>query len=164
MLGLIKALAENHVKFVVCGGIACVMHGVDRNTYDVNVSVDLEKQNLQKIINISREFNLLPRIPEPAENLLNDEIRNSWIENKGALVYTFISPDSPLQMDIFLRYPISFDELYLKSDKVIIDNIQVPISSIEDLIFAKKQVEPMRDKDKTDIADLKKLRDEKDKS
>ncbi len=161
LLELVKALAANDVQFVVCGGIACVMHGVERNTFDVDISVQLEESNLIKIINIAREFDLYPRIPEPPENLLDEDIRKSWIETKGALVYTFVSGNSPLQMDIFLKYPVTYEELYSKSDRVVIDNLEIPISSIDDLIFAKKHVEPLRDKDKSDIADLNRINERK---
>lgn len=161
LLELVKALAANDVKFVVCGGIACVMHGVERNTFDVDISVQLEKSNLIKIINIAREFDLYPRIPEPPENLLNENIRKKWIESKGALVYTFVSGNSPLQMDIFLKYPITYEDLYSKADRVVIDDLEIPISSIDDLIYAKNQVEPLRDKDKSDIADLNNINERK---
>ena len=161
LLELVKALAENHVKFVICGGIACVMHGVERNTFDVDISVQMDSENLHKIQQIARKFDLYPRIPEPPENLLDESVRKNWIENKGALVYTFISGNSPLQMDIFLSYPKTYEELISKADKVIIDDLEIPISSIDDLIYAKNQIEPIRDKDKSDIAELKKLNESK---
>lgn len=161
LLGLIKALIDSDVKFVVCGGVACVLHGVDRNTYDVDISVELGIQNLKKILDIALKFDLYPRIPEPPENILNEEIRKKWIETKGALVYTFIAGNSPLQMDIFLKYPKTYEELYSKSDLIIVDNYRIPVSSIDDLIYAKEHVKPLRSKDKTDIEDLKRINERK---
>lgn len=156
LLDLVKSLSQNDVKYVVCGGIACVLHGVERNTYDVDISLDMNHANILKIIEIAKKFNLQPRIPEPIENLLDETKRNNWIQNKGAIVYTLVAQDSPLQMDIFLKYPKTYDELARKADNVIIDGIKIPVSSIDDLILAKNSVSPMRDKDKTDIMELKK--------
>lgn len=161
LLDLVKSLSQNDVKYVVCGGIACVLHGVERNTYDVDISLDMNHANLMKIIEIAKKFNLQPRIPEPIENLLDETKRNNWIQNKGAIVYTLVAQDSPLQMDIFLKYPKTYDELARKADNVIIDGIKIPVSSIDDLILAKNSVSPMRDKDKTDIMELKKINERK---
>lgn len=161
LLDLVKSLSQNDVKYVVCGGIACVLHGVERNTYDVDISLDMNHANIMKIIEIAKKFNLQPRIPEPIENLLDEIKRNNWIQNKGAIVYILVAQDSPLQMDIFLKYPKTYDELARKADNVIIDGIKIPVSSIDDLILAKNSVSPMRDKDKTDIMELKKINERK---
>lgn len=161
LLDLVKSLSQNDVKYVVCGGIACVLHGVERNTYDVDISLDMNHANILKIIEIAKKFNLQPRIPEPIENLLDETKRNNWIQNKGAIVYTLVAQDSPLQMDVFLKYPKTYDELARKADNVIIDGIKIPVSSIDDLILAKNAVSPMRDKDRTDILELKKINEGK---
>jgi hypothetical protein len=163
LFSLLNELAEASVKCVICGGVACVLHGVERSTYDLDIAVDFSKKNLQKIIDVAKKFNLIPRIPEPIESLLDDGKRKSWIEKKGALVYTLVSQDSPMQIDIFLDYPIDFDELFHNSKKIKIESFEVLISSKEDLIFAKKNIEPVRDKDLIDIKELENLiRNEKD--
>jgi len=154
---LLEDLANASVKFVVCGGVACVLHGVERSTYDLDIAIDLEIENLERLIKITKKYKLVPRIPEPVENLLNKEKRDEWVEKKGAIVYTFVSEISPLQIDIFLKYPVNFEKLYNNSDKVKIGNIEFLISSKEDLVFAKKKIKPVRDKDLTDIKELEKI-------
>lgn len=37
--GLIVDLAKAGVEFVVCGGVACVLHGVERVTMDLDIRV-----------------------------------------------------------------------------------------------------------------------------
>lgn len=154
---LLSELAKHSVKFVVCGGVACVLHGVERSTYDLDISVSFEKDNLKRLIDVAKKFNLTPRIPEPVENLLDEKIRENWLNQKGALVYTFMSSGGPLQLDVFLSYPKSYNELRNNADVVKIDDFEFLISSKEDLIFAKKMIEPLRDKDKQDIKELSKL-------
>ncbi|MBK7157680.1 MAG: hypothetical protein IPH77_03775 [Ignavibacteria bacterium] len=111
LFDLLKELSAADVKYVICGGVACVLHGVERATFDIDLSVSFEKSNLEKILLVARKFGLKPRIPEPVENLLDEIKRKEWYEKKNALVYTFVSDNSPLQLDIFLQYPMSFEEL-----------------------------------------------------
>lgn len=56
LLDLVKSLSQNDVKYVVCGGIACVLHGVERNTYDVDISLDMNHANILKIIEIAKKI------------------------------------------------------------------------------------------------------------
>jgi predicted nucleotidyltransferase len=163
LLGLLKKLAEQEIKFVVCGGVACVLHGVERATYDLDVSIDFDEKNLKNFIETVKEYNLIPRIPEPVENLLDQKKRMEWIDKKGALVYTFVSNDSPLQLDIFLSYPKSYFDLVEKANKFRIGEVEFLVSSIEDIIAVKKLVHPMREKDLLDIKELEKIYDEKNK-
>ena len=161
---LIKELSEAGVKYVVCGGVACVLHGVERATYDLDISIPFENDNLDKIIKVANKFELIPRIPEPVEALKDEIKRKNWLEKKGALVYTFVSKKTPLQLDIFLSYPRTYEELFSKADELVIEGIKFKVSSIEDLIFVKKHIEPMRDKDLTDIKELEIIHEQKNKS
>lgn len=161
---LIKVLSETGIKYVVCGGVACVLQGVERATYDLDISVPFDNENIDKIIEVADKFKLIPRIPEPVEALKDENKRKNWQEKKGALVYTFVSKKSPLQLDIFLSYPKSYEELLSNADELVIDDIKFKVSSIEDLIFVKKHIEPIRDKDLTDIKELEIIYEQKNKS
>ena len=130
---------------------------MERATYDIDLSVSFEKSNLEKILLLARKFGLKPRIPEPVENLFDEYIRKEWYEKKNALVYTFISDQSPLQLDIFLEYPRSYEELKENSHLIVIDNVSMNVSSPEDLLFAKKLINPLRDKDISDIKELEEI-------
>ena len=151
---LIKELSKNGVNFVVCGGIACVLHGIERTTYDLDLSVDLDAENLKKVIKIAGKFDLKPRIPEPVENLLDEKKRREWVDKKGALVYTFTSSTGPLQLDIFLKYLKPHKDLLKNSNKMKIENLEIYVTSKEDLLAAKKLITPLRDKDVIDINEL----------
>lgn len=157
LFDLLKELSAANVKYVICGGVACVLHGVERATYDIDLSVSFEKSNLEKILLVVRKFGLKPRIPEPVENLFDEIKRREWYERKNALVYTFVSDNSPLQLDIFLQYPMSFEELTENSQLIVIDNVSMKVSSPEDLLFVKKLINPLRDKDITDIKALEEI-------
>jgi predicted nucleotidyltransferase len=164
LISLLKELSKANVQYVICGGVACVLHGVERATYDIDLSVSLEKSNLEKIVEVAKSFNLKPRIPEPVENLFDEKKRKEWFEEKGALVYTFVSNNTPLQLDIFLSYPKSYEELFENSEEINIDDVKIKVSSINDLLFVKKLIEPLRDKDIIDLKELERIKTEKNKS
>lgn len=167
LIELLKELSKAKVKFVVCGGVACVLYGVERATYDIDLSVSFEKSNLEKIVEVVKNFDLKPRIPEPVENLFDEKKRMEWFTKKGALEYTFVSGSSPLQLDIFLSYPVSYEKLLSNSNEIIIDDLKLSVSSIKDLLYVKNLINPKRDKDLTDIKELTGIineRPEKDKS
>lgn len=164
LISLLKELSKANVQYVICGGVACVLHGVERATYDIDLSVSFEKSNLEKIVEVAKRFNLKPRIPEPVENLFDEKKRKEWFEEKGALVYTFVSNNTPLQLDIFLSYPKSYEELFENSEEINIDDVKIKVSSINDLLFVKKLIEPLRDKDIIDLKELERIKTEKNKS
>ena len=161
LLELLKELSKGNVKFVVCGGVACFLQGVERVTYDLDISASLDSENLKNLIEVTKKYDLIPRVPEPAENLLDENKRNDWINKKGALVFTFTSNKNLVQLDIFLKYPKSYEELLRNADVMDIDGIKVCVSSKDDLIFAKEYIVPLRDKDNFDIQQLKKMKNDR---
>ena len=43
---ILKGLADAEVKFIIGGGVACVLHGVERVTMDVDLAVHMQAVNL----------------------------------------------------------------------------------------------------------------------
>jgi len=151
------ALADAHVHFVVCGGVACVLQGVARTTHDLDVRVALEAPDLEALVRVARGLDLRPRIPEPLDALLDPDRRRAWVEEKRAVVYTLVAPTGAFSLDVFLNYPLSFDELAADADSFDIDGRRVLVSSKRHLILAKSKVTPPRKVDLRDIEDLEEL-------
>jgi predicted nucleotidyltransferase len=163
LLELTKELTKRGVDFVICGGVACVLQGVERATYDLDIAVSFESRNIEKLISTAKARSLIPRIPEPVEKLLDEQQRKLWIKKKGALVYTFAANDSPLQLDIFLTELIPFGELKKNASIFEIEEFKFLVCSKKQLIKLKKLIHPLRDKDLQDIKELEKLIDEEGK-
>lgn len=157
--GTLLTLGDAGVSFVVCGGVACILHGVPRATWDLDLRVGLEADNLEKLIAVARSLGLVPRVPEPLEALLDPERRRCWIEEKQAVVYTLLSPAGDFAIDLFLQYPISFEDLLASADVLEIDGRPIRVSCKRHLIEAKRAVHPPRKQDLRDIADLLELLD-----
>ncbi|HOV14225.1 MAG TPA: hypothetical protein PK771_08075 [Spirochaetota bacterium] len=154
LFDIISKLTDENIDFVICGGVACFLQGCERTTYDLDINLSMEENNIEKTISLFKKLGFTARIPEPMENLKNEIKRKEWVEKKGALVYTVNEPKGLFQIDIFLTYPISYEELKRNADVFDIDNKNILVSSAKDLIIAKKSINPLRDKD---IFDLKQL-------
>ena len=153
----LTALVDANVRFVVCGGVACILQGVARATHDLDVRVALEEPDLQRLVRVARALGLRSRIPEPLEALLDPERRRVWVTEKHAVVYTLNGPTGAFALDVFLDYPIPFDELVAAADPIDVEGRTVLVSSKRHLVEAKRAVNPPRKVDLRDIEDLLEL-------
>jgi len=158
---LLEDMAIAGIDFVLAGGVAVVLQGVSRATMDIDTAVSLEKGNLEKFLKVMTEHNMVPRAPVPAEYILDAEQRRKMIQEKNALVFTFIDHENPYkQLDIFLTETLSFEALKDDVDLFQIGKAKVKVLSKRKLIELKKLVKPQRSKDLYDIEELEKLLDD----
>ncbi len=157
-LELLEALAAKSIRFVVAGGVAVVLHGVERVTMDIDIAVDMEWSNLNKFVELVRELGLKPRAPVPDDFIVDPANRTKLVIEKNALVFTYVDPSHPLKhIDVFLTEDHSFAELYPDSSRVQIRGHQIAVASIEKLINLKHKVDPPRAKDVYDISELRRI-------
>ena len=157
LIELLTRLLDKNVEFIICGGLASVYHGVERMTMDLDISLNFEKQNVQRFIDAMKTLKMKPRVPERPESLLDKERIEFFIKEKNALVFTFIDPDIPFkQIDVFLTKENSYQSIISDTIEINIMNKTTRIVSIKKLIEMKESIEPIREKDKFDIVELKK--------
>ena len=102
-----------------------------------------------------------PRAPIPPESLLEKEVRKTIVDEKGAVVFTFIDSKNPFkQVDLFLTDNLSYPELENHCIEILYDtDSKTKILSIDKLIDLKSNVDPKRQKDIFDVIELKKIKD-----
>lgn len=155
---LVRKLAENDVKFIIAGGVAVVLHGVERVTMDLDIAIQLESDNVGRFIEVMKGYHMTPRVPVPAEVLLDRDALRMIVEEKHAVVFTFIDVDMPLkQVDVFLRDELSYETLIPATISVNLAGYKIRVLTREKLIELKKHVTPVRDKDVLDIKALQEL-------
>jgi len=149
-LPLFKALNEANVQYIVVGGLATVLHGYARFTADVDLVINLNKAEAVKAINVFTSIGLKPRAPVDPMQFTDKAIRESWINDKNMLVFSFFDPDNPLMvLDVFIREPFPFEEMIKRIVQMDFGDITVPVCAINDLIEMKKKAG--RPKDLEDI-------------
>lgn len=160
ILDLIRDLIDHKVKFVVCGGVAVILQGVERLTIDLDLSIDMTKANLTRFLRAMEKNSMSPRAPIPAESLLDRELLNTLIEQKHATVFTFIDKANPYrQIDVFITEKNGYDAILKDSETVMLDDkTSFRIASVDKLIEMKKEINPIRDKDLYDIKRLMEIK------
>lgn len=68
------SLEKHQVKYLVIGGIAAVLHGVPRATFDLDLIIDATPDNARRLLNAFVEANLGTAALTTPEELLSKEI------------------------------------------------------------------------------------------
>lgn len=149
---ILQALQSARVDFIVGGGVACVLHGVERVTMDVDVSVHMHPDNLTRFLSVMSALGLRPRVPITPAALLDPEVVRMMVEEKHALVFSFVDPDRPMRhVDIFLTAELSFESLVNDSEWIEIEGARIRIINRRRLLAIKRAILPPRTKDLLDI-------------
>ena len=155
LIDILCVLVDKGVQFVVAGGTAIVLHGIQRMTLDLDIAVSPDQTNLRRFISTLKHLKFIPRAPVPAEIILNRERVEALIREKNALVFTFWCPGEPYkQIDMFLTRENSFDGLVSDARMLTVCGRTVLVASRRKLIEMKRRVEPIRDQDLSDIQAL----------
>lgn len=92
---LFSQLNANHVRYLVVGGVAVNLYGIERATADIDMVLALNKENLQKFIEVAKSLGLKPKIPIRLEDLTDDQKRKEWAEGKNMTVFILYDPPIP---------------------------------------------------------------------
>jgi predicted nucleotidyltransferase len=152
---IFKALESSRVKYLVIGGVAVNLYGVQRATGDIDLMLAMDKDNLLKFAAISKELGLVPKAPVKAEELADPAKLKAWRDEKNMRVFSFVHPDySYIMIDIMTDNYISFEEAYKKRNILPAWGIHVSCVSLDDLIKLKEI--SGREQDLSDIEALRK--------
>lgn len=150
-------LDKYKIRYVVAGGTAVNLHGVPRFTADLDLIIDLEKENVLSFVDAMKEIKFIPKVPVKAEDFALEENRKKWIEEKNAVVFSFHNiPSFDRIVDIFIDNPIKFIELYKRRKTLNVSGLKISLISLDDLIWLKKKAN--RKQDISDIESLRKVK------
>ena len=152
-------LAESNVDYIVVGGLAVNFHGIPRMTYDIDIMIRLEPDNIQALLTILDESGYRPRIAEDLRDLSHYEKRLTWLEDKGSRAFTFWNDRAVIaEIDVVIDSPVPYEELRARAMEVRLEDIVVPTISVPDLIRMKLRTG--RRQDLSDVEHLRRLLDE----
>ena len=153
---ILRAFQKQKVKYVLVGGLAINCLGGMRNTSDLDILVEMSDDNLKKIVTILRKKGYTIKQPVDPMGLARRQTREDWIRNKHMKAFNFYKENSLKEVDIIIESPVSFQQA--KKDAIIltVDDLKLPVISINNLIKMKKKAG--RPVDKLDILELKKIK------
>ena len=136
---IFAALNAAHVKYLVVGGLAVVLHGVSRFTWDVDLTVELTTDNLDRLAKALKRLGFVPRVPAPVQGLADAATRRHWVQQKHMTVFSFIQRTSPPRVvDILLNPPGRFDAIHRRRAIVKAWGIAVPLVPVDVLVKMKQ--------------------------
>jgi hypothetical protein len=151
-----RTLQKNNIRYAVAGGVALVLHGVVRLTADLDLIVDLERNNLQCFIEAMKELGYRPRLPVEAVDLLEPATREQWKREKRMEAFSFVDPTQPMTLiDVFIEEKVPFQEILRELVPMTARGITIPVVSLSHLKRLKKAAS--RPQDLADIEAIEAL-------
>jgi len=142
------------IDYLIVGGLAVNFHGVPRLTYDIDLMVSLEPENVLKLVNKLTRWGYRPKVPIDPKDLADKGKRTSWIRDKTMKAMNFYSEKLPIaEIDIVFHSSISYKTLKARAVAFVLEGEKVPTVSIHDLIELK--LKAGRKQDLSDVEYLK---------
>ncbi|WP_024930559.1 nucleotidyl transferase AbiEii/AbiGii toxin family protein [Methylophilus sp. OH31] len=156
-LDLFKQLNQYHVQYLLIGGLAISMHGIERATMDIDITIAMNPENQKNLILWAESLNLKPVLPVPLQSLRDIALLKQWQQERNLLAFALTTPEvAGVTIDILLFPPVDFIEMQQRATHFDIDQIDIPVASIDDLISLKQAAG--RPIDLSDIDHLKRLK------
>lgn len=137
---IVRALEKAGVRYLVAGGLAVNAHGYLRFTKDIDIVLQLERDNTVRALAALEQLGYRPTVPVEAEMFADAGQRERWIREKNMQVFQLWSEahrETPI--DIFVDEPFPFDEEFQRAlVKPLYETIEVRFVSLPTLIRMKE--------------------------
>ncbi len=146
---IFRALNEAGVRYLVVGGLAVNAHGYQRLTADLDLVVQLRRDNILSAFDALRHLGYQTSVPITAEQFTSAENRARWRREKHMQVLCLVSARHPeIPLDIFIDEPFDFDAEYQAALRgQIAEGLEVRFAAIPALIAMKESAGRERDHD-----------------
>jgi hypothetical protein len=140
LAGLVSALNDGEVQFVVIGGVAVGAHGHIRATEDLDILPDPDRENLDRLGNVL--VGLDARLASNPEREIDPEIRSSLYQGRNLSVTTRLG-----DLDIVQRMPgiPAWKELAGNAETTTLDDVPLSVCSRAHLIAMKRARASLQD-------------------
>lgn len=153
---MFKTLDEAGVRYVVVGGLAVLLHGIDRVTADVGLVVDLAGEEAGKAVKALTDAGLKAALPVDPSLLADPAVRRRWRDEQGLVVLSFWDPENRRPtVDLFTEAPLDFPDLWAAAETMTISGCRIRVASMPHLIEIKRRAG--RPRDVEDVARLEQL-------
>ncbi|MBI4646434.1 MAG: hypothetical protein HY738_07530 [Bacteroidia bacterium] len=134
-----EALYRERIKYLLVGGLAVNLHGVPRVTYDIDIIILTDRDNILKLNNTLLNLGYIPRLPVNPNDMANEKILNDWIENRNMKAFSFYNvKENRKIIDIVIEHPLDFTKAFQHKVLKKVDDVEIYVASIDDMISMKK--------------------------
>lgn len=157
-LDLFSNLEAYEVDYLLIGGLAVSLHGVERATMDIDITVAMHPDNLSHLVACAKNLGLKPVAPVPLESLNNLGLLKQWHTEKNMQAFVMRTEElAGVTLDVLLFTAIDFADMHQRAVYFEVGNVRIPVASIDDLIGLKQAAG--RAIDLSDIEHLQKIKD-----
>lgn len=150
-------MSQHNVDFVLVGGMAVQLHGYMRMTYDIDLVLAMNDENLNRFINVAKNLGFSPVIPVAIESLKDADQIERWYREKGMLAFALREPtQAGSVIDVLIKPEVSFDNLLVDAVDGELFGRKIKVASIDHLLIMKRIAN--RPKDQLDIIALEKIK------
>jgi hypothetical protein len=130
-----RAPNSANARYLVVGGLAVVAHGYVRFTADVDLIIDLERENARRAVAALESLEYRPRAPVAFAEFVDPDKRTQWVRDQNLTVFSLYSPRHPLtEVDLFVESPLDFDDAYQHAvRKEVVPGVVATFVGIQDL-------------------------------
>lgn len=140
-LDLFSTLSRHRVNYLLIGGLAVSLHGVERATMDIDITVATSPDNLAALLDAARELKLTSVLPVPVEAITDIELLRRWHAERNLESFALRAPGlAGVTVDILPFPPVDYDQMRMRADIFEIGEVHIPVVSIPDLIALKRAV------------------------
>jgi hypothetical protein len=140
-LDVFRALNDAEARYLVMGGLACILHGYVRATTDIDILIPRSRQDAERVLE--------------ALSHTGYGFAREWTADQVLAKPITIIGDDPA-VDIFLvAMTVEYDQAVQRSSVVDIEGVPIPLMGLDDLIATKRTGRPL---DAEDIEVLEKIR------
>lgn len=151
---LIEALHKNKIRYLIVGGLAVNLLGVPRVTQDIDIIIPTDRAQILATVKVILDLGYIPRLPVNPSDLADPEKVQDWKVNKNMKAFSFYHLKGNYKViDIVIDCPLNFDAAYERRVEFTIQDINIPVASIDDIILMKEA--SGRPVDESDIAMLR---------
>jgi hypothetical protein len=150
---LFRTLAAHDVRYVVVGGLALNLHGVQRATMDIDLALALDARNLGACVDAFAALALRPVAPVSLDDARSPATLQRWRVERHMLAFA-VRPATGAgpTVDVLTTGDVPFDELAARAIVKHVGEVAIPVASIDDLIEMKRAAG--RSVDVSDVAAL----------
>jgi len=139
---MIELFNEYSVRYLVAGAYAMATCGYSRSTYDIDLWIDKDEKNVEKVLLALDDFGV------PFEIQKDDLAKDNAIIQIGIV---------PIRIDILTDIDgVDFDEAYEKRVEHDFGDLMATVLHLDDIL--KNKIASNRAKDKIDVIELKRLK------
>lgn len=125
LVSIAKQFDKNNIPYIIIGGQAVLLYGEPRLTKDIDITIGLNIDMVDKIVKIMQEISLKP-LPKNLHRFV-----------KQTMVLPLIETENGTRVDLIFSFSQFEQEALKRANVITINNTGVRYASLEDMIIFK---------------------------